>query len=118
MRAVESLIDAETISFENSIGVMNLQQFFTDQEKEILSDQYVIEDIYVHRVIQLANLTSQIVYDDAENFRKNPQFDQLKEFAEINKLLRNSSDSNDTGLADMSPFFLESKLRPMMLRSL
>lgn len=119
MRSVEGLLDGDSISFENSIGVMNLQQFFTDSEKPILSDQYLIEDILVHRVIQLANLTCSFVYDDSgENIRQNPQFHQLREFHEINKLLRNCSTSNETGLEDMSHFFLEAKLRPRMLGSL
>lgn len=38
MRSVEGLLDGDSIGFENSIGVMNLQQFFTDSEKPILSD--------------------------------------------------------------------------------
>ena len=44
--------------------------------------------------------------------------DQLREFHEINKLLRNCSATNETGLGDMSHFFLEAKLRPLMLLKL
>lgn len=51
MRSVEGLLDGDTIRFENSIGVMNLQQFFGEHEKRIIADQYRIDDILAHRVV-------------------------------------------------------------------
>lgn len=77
---------------------MNKQQFFSDHEQRLMTGSYQIEDILHHRLVHLANLTSTIVYDDAErllaqdrlhfpgseqpertseelNPRKNPQFE-------------------------------------------
>ena len=77
---------------------MNKQQFFSEHEQRLISSTYQIEDILHHRLVHLANLTSAVVFDDAErilsnegrtgltpsemavskselNPRKNPQFD-------------------------------------------
>ena len=66
LKAVENLLDPATIQFENSVGIMNKQQFFSEHEQRLMTGSYQIEDILHHRLIHLANLTSTIVYDDAE----------------------------------------------------
>ena len=72
IRSVGGLIKGDTIRFENSIGVMNLQQYFSAPEKILIRNQYVLEDILAHRMISLANLTCVVVFDEPNNTRNNP----------------------------------------------
>ena len=77
-RAIQSFLDGSQLNFENSIGMMNKQQFFGEFDRDLMSSGFFLEDELYARLHTLASMTCNVVQaggdqSEDDHLRRNPQ---------------------------------------------
>ena len=91
-KMIKSFLDQSSVNFENSIGMMNKQQYFGEHDRELMTTGFLLEDELQARLHALAKMTCGVVDDDDQEEddqfedilgRANPQKQQLHQFCKM-----------------------------------
>ena len=102
-KMIKSFLDQSAVNFENSIGMMNKQQYFGEHDRDLMTAGFFLEDELHARLHALAKMTCSVVNaDDQEEDdrfedifgRANPQKQQLHQFCKMTDGDMDSYDGN------------------------